>query len=163
MHNEIRKILKRKGQEHEPVEEDDAEMLDQQVINENRKNMKKSAFVFFPDSNLKTVWDLTSFVFTMWQSMLVPYRISFDIEATGVFGYFEYIIDSFFMIDILVNFNTGYYKKGNLIMQRKYIVLNYVISWFFLDFFASLPYSWFLHYIFPTDGDNQNATYLKTP
>ena len=28
MHNEIRKILKRKGHENEPLEEDDAEMLD---------------------------------------------------------------------------------------------------------------------------------------
>ena len=125
--------------------------------------MKKSALVFFPDSNFKTVWDLISFVFTMWQSMAVPYRISFDIEATGVFGVFEYMIDSFFMVDILVNLNTGYYKKGNLVMQRKYICLNYMLSWFFLDFFASLPYSWLLPYIFPQDGDNQNATYLKTP
>jgi hypothetical protein len=43
-------------------------------------------------------------------------------------------------LDIFVQFNTGFYKKGNLINGRKEIVLNYVKTWFFFDVIASFPY-----------------------
>ena len=55
---------------------------------------------------------------------------------------FESIIDVSFMIDILVTFNTGFYKKGYLVMKRKDIVFNYLKTWCFMDILASFPYSW---------------------
>lgn len=54
----------------------------------------------------------------------------------------ETIMDSCFMIDIVVTFNTGFYKKGYLVMKRKDIILNYIKTWFILDMLASFPYSW---------------------
>jgi hypothetical protein len=55
-------------------------------------------------------------------------------------------MDLFFMTDILINFNCGYYKKGVLIMERKLIMINYLKTWFILDLMASLPYSWVTGY-----------------
>lgn len=73
---EFQKILKRKdGNVDAEDADEEAEAIDQQVISENRKKMKKSAFVIFPDSNFRTCWDLTSFVFTIYQSILIPYRV----------------------------------------------------------------------------------------
>ncbi len=51
-------------------------------------------------------------------------------------------MDVSFMMDIVVTFNTGFYKKGYLVMKRKDIILNYCKTWFFLDLLASFPYSW---------------------
>ena len=59
---------------------------------------------------------------------------------------FDTIIDVFFLLDILINFNTGYYKKGVLIMNRKDIIVNYLKTWFILDLLASFPYSWIINY-----------------
>lgn len=46
------------------------------------------------------------------------------------------------MCDIVVTFNTGFYKKGYLVMKRKEIIKNYLKTWFILDLLASFPYSW---------------------
>lgn len=51
-------------------------------------------------------------------------------------------MDSCFMLDIVVTFNTGFYKKGYLVMKRKDIIFNYIKTWFILDLLASFPYSW---------------------
>ncbi len=51
-------------------------------------------------------------------------------------------MDVTFMIDVIVTFNTGFYKKGYLVMKRKDIILNYIKTWFILDLLASFPYAW---------------------
>jgi hyperpolarization activated cyclic nucleotide-gated potassium channel 2 len=56
----------------------------------------------------------------------------------------ETIIDITFMMDIPVQFNTGYYNKGNLINNRKDIIMNYLTSWFTIDLVASFPYGWLI-------------------
>lgn len=49
-------------------------------------------------------------------------------------------MEVFFILDILISFNTGYYKRGELIMNRRRAIWYYVRTWFFLDLFASFPY-----------------------
>jgi hypothetical protein len=63
------------------------------------------------------------------------------VEATGGMFYWETLIDCFFLTDILINFNTGFYKKGYLVMKRREIISNYFKTWFFMDLLASFPYS----------------------
>lgn len=46
------------------------------------------------------------------------------------------------MMDIIVTFNTGFYKKGYLVMKRKEIIKNYLKTWFLIDLVSSFPYSW---------------------
>lgn len=45
-----------------------------------------------------------------------------------------------FTLGLVISFNTGFYKKGYLMMKRKEIIKNYVKTWFFIDLFASFPY-----------------------
>jgi hypothetical protein len=79
----------------------------------------------------------------LYQSIVVPYRLCFDTDAEGGLYIFETLIDVIFIIDIAVTFNTGFYKKGYLVMKRRDIVINYIKTWFFIDLVASFPYSWF--------------------
>jgi len=78
---------------------------------------------------------------------------------------FETIIDVSFMIDVIVTFNTGFYKKGYLVMKRKEIIKNYIKTWFILDILASFPYSW----VFKqeesenTDPNSAKGVLYKTP
>lgn len=58
------------------------------------------------------------------------------------------------MLDIVVSFNTGFYKKGYLVLKRKQIVLNYLKTWFLIDLIASFPYSWF----FQLAGQNDETS-----
>ncbi len=74
---------------------------------------------------------------------MVPYRLCFDNDAEGGFFILETSIDVIFLIDIVVTFNTGFYKKGYLVMKRREIVINYLKTWFLIDLIASFPYTWF--------------------
>ena len=46
---------------------------------------------------------------------------------------------------IVINFNTGFYRKGVVVMKRKEIISNYFRTWFFIDLLASFPYSWVIN------------------
>ena len=48
------------------------------------------------------------------------------------------------MLDIFVQFNTGFYRQGKLINNRREIVTNYIQSWFLIDLVASFPYNWII-------------------
>ena len=52
----------------------------------------------------------------------------------------EIILDVFFLVDIISSFNTGFYKKGYLVMKRKDVMLHYLHSWFTVDAISSFPY-----------------------
>ncbi len=80
-------------------------------------------------------------IFIIYQGILVPFRICFDSQADGGVAIFELIQDFFFMIDILLTANSGYYEKGDLILLRTKIFWNYIKLWFWLDLAASFPYS----------------------
>lgn len=54
------------------------------------------------------------------------------------------MIDVSFMLDVLVQFNTGFYRRGNLVNSRKEIVINYIETWFLIDVLASLPYNYII-------------------
>jgi hypothetical protein len=45
------------------------------------------------------------------------------------------------MLDILVNFNTGFYRRGNIVYKRSEIAMNYIMTWFLIDVLASFPYA----------------------
>jgi hypothetical protein len=67
-------------------------------------------------------------------------------------------MDVSFMIDIVITFNTGFYKKGYLVMKRKDIIKNYLKTWFWIDLIASFPYTWILG-----GGSTTSGAAYKTP
>ena len=97
---------------------------------------------FEPDGMFRLFWDLTTIAFIFYEMIFVPFQLSFDFESPSVIIILNYIIDSFFMIDILMTFNTGYYSKGSVVKDRKKIFLHYLRGWFCLDFLASFPINW---------------------
>jgi len=58
--------------------------------------------------------------------------------------YLEIVIDCMFMIDIVLNFNTGFYSGAKLQMRRKAIAREYLCPWLFIDVISSVPYTWIL-------------------
>jgi len=46
----------------------------------------------------------------------------------------------------VITFNTGFYRKGVVVMKRRDIIINYLKGWFWLDLLASFPYSWFINF-----------------
>ncbi len=72
--------------------------------------------------------------------MISPFRLCFNDWPYGGFAIFENFLDLYFVIDIILSFNTGFYECGYLIMDRKQIVSTYIRFWFWLDLVGSFPY-----------------------
>jgi hypothetical protein len=65
-------------------------------------------------------------------------------------------MDVVFIIDIIITFNSGYYSKGIIVMNRKKVIMGYLKSWFILDMIASFPYSYTVELML-TDNPNSSV------
>lgn len=97
--------------------------------------------MIFPDSTVRTIIDGVSFLFLMVISVYIPFVICFSIETTRTLQIFEFLIDCWFIFEIAMNFITGYYEKGVLVLKFTSIAKNYVQGFFFVDIISSIPIS----------------------
>ncbi|CEM29188.1 unnamed protein product [Vitrella brassicaformis CCMP3155] len=96
--------------------------------------------IISPDSTFRVVWDLVGVVFILYQTLMIPFLLSFSVTPTGGWYVWEWFVDSFFISDIFLNFVTGYYDKGHLIMKQRKIAYTYSLGWCLVDTPASFPY-----------------------
>eukprot|EP00347_Sterkiella_histriomuscorum_P023751 403333513 len=117
----------------ENKDEEDVELeVFKQFLEANQQ--EPSCGVFSPDTVWKSFWDFLMFVW-----------IGLGNRSDGITT-LDYFMDVCFGIDILLNFNTGFYKNGVLILNRKLIFLAYFKSWFMLDLVSTIPYSNIVEY-----------------
>ena len=89
----------------------------------------------------KFYWDVLIILLSLLNAIYVPIEIAFNKRST-LMDIFNHIIDSLFMLDILVNFRTIYFDSKTLepISDSKMIAKNYVKGGrFFIDLLCSLP------------------------
>jgi len=73
----------------EEEEEDEEEDFTEQLGDLNLKTImasqksKTRCSSFEPDSSWRTTWDMVGLVFIIYQSLVIPYRLSFDATAEG--------------------------------------------------------------------------------
>lgn len=85
--------------------------------------------------------DGVSLLLLLFISLYVPFLISFNYETSYGFQYYEFFVDIWFLMEICINFFTGYYDKGMLIMNFSLIAKNYLKGYFFIDLVSSIPIS----------------------
>lgn len=123
------------------------------------QQLDPSRGIFSPDSLVKSFWDLLMFAWIIWQAISVPFKLCFDQVGSSAEASqnFDYFIDVCFLLDIFIAFNTGYYKNGVLIMNRKMIVISYLKSWFLIDLVATFPYAYVIQWSNPTESSDLNT------
>lgn len=67
--------------------------------------------------------------------------ISFNVPTNIPMEFLEFFIDCWFLFEITMNFFTGYYDKGVLIMHLPTICRNYARTYLFIDCISSIPLS----------------------
>lgn len=113
----------------------------------SERKLQKYLVVFDPDKTLRSVWDALHLLVFFLYFFKIPVEISFEIDLfsflatefnqtmANSFNYFGVL---FILFDMIVNFNTGYYRKGYLIVSRRQIAVNYIKSSFVYDFLSFL-------------------------
>jgi hypothetical protein len=111
-------------------------------------------FVISPDDNCIFVWLLILNICFLYNIWIVIARQSFEILQNDYKTYwkiFDGLSDSIYLIDILVQFRTGYLEQGLLVYNSKKLAFNYVKSKkFLMDLFSMTPLE-LIQYVYKKD------------
>jgi hypothetical protein len=132
-------------------EEENQNTINEEQIRTINKRRLKISLIIYPDSSLRHIIDFVSFTLIFLISLYIPFVFSFNVnQIYGPGRFFELFLDCWFIMEILLNFITGYYEKGVLVLDRKKIAINYLHNWFLADILSCFPYT--LLYIFRRDN-----------
>jgi len=106
------------------------------------RNLWKHYWLLPPTSFGREVWDWTLLVLVVYSSLQIPFVLAFKLPeaTTEVLDNFDYVIDAFFYLDMILIFNTSFYIEEELCSSRKVIARRYGFGWFPVDLVATLPW-----------------------
>mmetsp|Transcript_6108 Transcript_6108/g.17031 ORF Transcript_6108/g.17031 Transcript_6108/m.17031 type:complete len:213 (+) Transcript_6108:300-938(+) len=90
---------------------------------------------FDPMSTFRGYWDTLVLLCIIYTMLFLPIHIAFDYRLDAV----EWSVDAFFLVDVLLNFETGYSFRGRLVMERRKVRKRYLTTWFAIDLISSIP------------------------
>jgi len=90
-----------------------------------------------PQGNTRLVWDLVGMIMVLYDCLMVPVRVGFalDVARTGVEFSIHIVAMIYWFLDIVLNFETGYFQGATLISSRKQVAARYLRTWFLPDVF----------------------------
>ena len=110
----------------------------------------------------KMKWDLALAAMIVYSVLTIPYRIAFDVDATGFWHILDWVVDVFFFLDIIVTFRTGFFDSdGKLEWQWKNIGHHYLVGWFTVDFLSTVPIDRLAALSAGSDSDSSNVRLVK--
>jgi hypothetical protein len=101
--------------------------------------------ILHPHSKARYYWDMTTLGMMAWVVIDVPFAVAFNVENPPNNGWdwhraFGSVVDSFFVCDVVLNFNTGIEVKGGGVSLRRWdIAKDYATSWFLVDVVSAFP------------------------
>ncbi|XP_022109179.1 potassium/sodium hyperpolarization-activated cyclic nucleotide-gated channel 2-like [Acanthaster planci] len=136
---------------------------DKALENEQLRQKQFQHFVIHPFSTFRWYWDLWMVFLMSITLILLPVNIAFYSDQFSVhWTTVNCFTDSFFLIDIILNFVTGIvdHKNEDVILLRKRIALKYIRTWFFPDFISSFPFDYIYIFIQGTTDYQSSSTAL---
>ena len=95
--------------------------------------------MFHPENKLRTSWDFFVLAVTVLGAIVIPLSLVFDLSSSPAAASVLWIIPAVFVADILVQFNTAFYRLGRTVTRGGSIAVRYLKSWFVMDLLAALP------------------------
>nr|XP_043890760.1 potassium/sodium hyperpolarization-activated cyclic nucleotide-gated channel 2-like [Solea senegalensis] len=112
------------------------------VAMEQERLKSAGAWIIHPYSDFRFYWDLLMLLLMVGNLIILPVGITFFREEnTPSWIIFNVVSDTLFMVDLVLNFRTGIVKEDSteILLDPRAIRLNYLKSWFLVDFVSSIP------------------------
>lgn len=123
------------------------------------QSQHRSSHVFRSPSRF--YWDFTMLLFMVGNLIIIPVGITFfKEETTAPWIVFNVVSDTFFLMDLVMNFRTGIVIEDNteIILDPERIKKKYLKTWFVVDFVSSIP----VDYIFLIVEKGMDSEVYKT-
>ena len=96
-----------------------------------------------PDTFWRAWWDIMMLFLVIYYAIVTPINIFFDSSPFDILV-LEILFNSFFVIDIVLQFFTSFKhttgpNAGRLEASHRVVVIKYLKSWFIIDLVASIP------------------------
>jgi len=101
--------------------------------------------VILPHGNWRSVCDFCGLVLILYDLLTVPMQ-AFEPEETWFMAMMDWVTLLFWTFDMIQSFSLAYYHQGELVTDRRRIIINYLRTWFLLDLLVVLP-EWILIFI----------------
>ncbi|GCC30584.1 hypothetical protein chiPu_0009035 [Chiloscyllium punctatum] len=115
----------------------------QKAVEREQERVKSAgAWIIHPYSDFRFYWDFTMLLFMVGNLIIIPVGITFfKEETTTPWIIFNVVSDTFFLMDLVLNFRTGIVIEDNteIILDPQKIKKTYLKSWFIVDFVSSIP------------------------
>lgn len=101
--------------------------------------------VIFPTGRIKIFWDSFIGILIIYSCITLPLQVAFESYTHDIQGFyvfvFDYVVDCFFFIDIVLNFNTAYFSTvhDSYITVKKMIAYRYMSTYFLIDLIGTVP------------------------
>uniref|UniRef100_A0A8C9V569 Hyperpolarization activated cyclic nucleotide gated potassium channel 4 n=1 Tax=Scleropages formosus TaxID=113540 RepID=A0A8C9V569_SCLFO len=134
----------------------------EKAVEREQERVKSAGFwIIHPYSDFRFYWDLTMLLLMVGNLIIIPVGITFfKDEHTPPWIVFNVVSDTFFLVDLVLNFRTGIVKEDNteIILDPQHIKIKYLRSWFVVDFISSIP----VDYIFLIVETRIDSDFYKT-
>lgn len=82
--------------------------------------------MFRPTSPRRLAWDILMMFLLIYVAIVAPYRIGFGADASGNWKTWETVLDMLFILDLFVNFRTGYFFEEEEVMEQSRVAKHYL-------------------------------------
>ena len=101
-----------------------------------------------PYNKYRRRFDVVTVLFVLYLAWKIPFAAGLNWYVTSPPNKaFEYFLDAWFLLDICLNFRTGFVHDGHVVMDPKEIAKHYFHFWFWIDVLASIPFELFADFI----------------
>uniref|UniRef100_A0A3Q3VJ82 Cyclic nucleotide-binding domain-containing protein n=1 Tax=Mola mola TaxID=94237 RepID=A0A3Q3VJ82_MOLML len=115
----------------------------QKAVEKEQERVKSAGnWIIHPYSDFRFYWDFTMLMFMVGNLIIIPVGITFfKDETTTPWIIFNVVSDTFFLMDLVLNFRTGIVFEDNteIILDPNKIKKQYLKTWFVVDFVSSIP------------------------
>lgn len=114
---------------------------DMQVYLKQIRHKSYHCPVISSTGNFRSVWDITSLFFVLYCTFSVPYEMTFEPPKSPPASIVDMIVESFFIIEINLNFFTSYIdpNDGEEVCHPLFIATEYCKAWLPIDLVSSIP------------------------
>jgi len=87
-----------------------------------------------PDDRIVVTIDVLSFVVLLYDVVMIPIMLAWELEPSGGLQAVAVVIASFWLFDLMMQLKVGFYtKEGDLVLDPERVRWNFLRGWFCID------------------------------
>ena len=111
-----------------------------------KKSFVERYLIISPEAKWKSIFDIIILFMVGYSCFVNMFAFAYDFQSPDALLVTDEIVENFFRVDFFLNFLQGYRHPDTYenITDLKLIALNYLFTWFIIDFLSIFPFSIFM-------------------